>query len=297
MASLQNLDDLLNRSYGNASGAPDNIFFFKINSVSGSVAAASGSVAGQPLSCWRYDGFPCGNASAITTTGETPTSATVGALRFSQVSAGFEKYIIQLGLTQNYNTATIAGTVILYDRLYHVGGISTTSTAVQTLTSVPLTRNTSGKGNFAFFEVGPSSTGNNPWIGTTLVDASCEYVNSLGQTCSSVTTIGGTNLREADRVVFLGTSGPAGGFRAINKVRLSATTGAVAIGSNTVNLVIGQPLAIATLKFGGSAIWRDFITGLPGIPKIDPNACLAFIFYTNSTSSHGFMGLMTAIQA
>lgn len=298
MANIQGLSDLLSRSYGNLSGAPDNIFFFKISSVSGNTGVASGAVAGQPLSCWRYDGFPCGNASSIPVSGEIPTNQTIGALKFSDVSAGFDKYIIQFSVAPNLHTAAMGGTVLLYDRLYHRGGISTTDTSVQLFSSVPLTRNVSGIGNFAFLEVAPSATSNQvAWIGTTTVDVSCEYVNSLGQTCSSTTIIGGTNFREADRVVFLGTSGPVGGIRAINKLRLSASTGAVATGSNTVNVVIGKPLAFASMKYGGSASWRDYITGMPGIPEIEPNACLAFIYYSNTTGGHGFLGMATAIQA
>jgi len=297
MGSINNLDDLLSRSYGNLSGAPDNIFFFKISSVSGNTAAASGAVAGQPLSCWRYDGFPCGNFSAAPTAGETLDSATIGALRFGSVSSGFEKYLIQFSVAQNFHTTGVPGTVLLYDRLCHIGGISTTSTAIQTLPSVTLTRNTSGKGNFAFLEIAPSSNTNmTALIGTTAVNVSCEYVNSLGQTCSSVSYIGGTGRREADRVIFLGTSGPVGGVRAINKIVMGANTGLITGGSNVVNAVIGRPLAIASFSRAGGSGWRDFITGMPGIPKIDENACLCFIFYPNSAAAHGFLGMGTAIQ-
>jgi hypothetical protein len=296
MGNIQNLDALLTRSAGNNSGNPDNVFFMKISSVSGNISTApSGAIAGYPISCWRYDGYPCGNISALPASGEIPTSATIGALRFSGADNGFERYITQIAAMPNGINAIQGGTVILYDRLYHRGLISATSTAEQVFTSISLTRNTTGKGNFAFFEIAPSATSDQvAQIGATQVTATVEYVNSQSQTCSSIIALGGTNYREADRVIFLGTSGPFGGIKAINRVRLSATTGASVGG--TFNAVIGKPLAIMTMKSTVACGWRDFITGMPGIPKIEDNACLAFIMFTTATGLHGFLGMATTIQ-
>lgn len=297
MGNIQNLNSLIRRSSGNDSGNPDNIFFQKISSVSGNVSTVpSGAAQGVPVSCWRYDGFPCGNVSSIPASGEIPTSATIGAMRFSGADAGLERYIIQISTIPGAINNIQGGTVILYDRLYHRGLLSATSTAEQVFTSIALTRNTSGRGNFAFLEVAPSDTSNQiAQIGGTSVTATFEYVNSRGQTCSSVTWLGGGNLREADRVIFLGTSGLFNGIRAINKIRLGATTGAVTAGG-TFNAVIGRPLAVMTMKTTSYPGWRDFMTGLPGIPKIDNDACLAFIMFTPAAGLHGFFGMATTIQ-
>lgn len=297
MGNIQNLNSLIRISSGNDSGKPDNLFFQKVSSVSGNILTApSGALGGHPVSCWRYDGFPCGNLSSIPASGEIPTSATIGAMRFSGADNGFERYITQIATIPAGINAVQGGTVILYDRLYHRGLLSATSTAEQVFTSIALTRNTSGRGNFAFFEIAPSDTNNQiAQIGTTQVTATVEYINSQGQTCSSITWIGGTNYREADRVIFLGTSGLYNGIRAVNKLRLGATTGAVTAGG-TFNFVIGKPLAIMTMKATTSPGWRDFVTGLPGLPKIDNDACLTFIMFNTTTGLHGFIGMATTVQ-
>ena len=168
MTALTDLSDLVNKATGGNSGTPENLWFHKQARVGG--AAATAPIAGRPASLWTYDGQPAAGA--------TPTSAAIcdnttnGGLKQTDPGGGRQKFLYGA-----WATGLVAGTLVLYDRLLHIGGLSgTTATAqnVQTTTPSPaLTRYTNGSGNMAWAEIYTI-------IGTTGSTITMSYVDQDG---------------------------------------------------------------------------------------------------------------------
>lgn len=281
MAALTDLSDLVNRLTGGNSGTPETVFFHKVARVAG--AAATAPIAGRAASMWTYDGMPAGGsapgAAAI------PTRTTTGAIPFTAPGGSREKFLISAGVVPQ-----IAGVYILYDRLFHKSGLSGTSTADQTIQgstpSPALTRNTGGAGNFVFYEIYTQ-------IGTTSATLTMTYTNQDGTTGKTSTiNIGATGFREVTRAQRIPLATGDSGVRAVDKIALSASTGTV----GDFGITIGQPIAILSVGNGGGGGWRDYTTGLPGIPAIDANACLSMLYTPVSATASEVYGAMTFVE-
>lgn len=274
MAALTDLSDVINRMTGGSSGAPENLFWHK-SSRSGGVAASAPS-AGRTISLWRYDGS-YGNG-ATPTTAAIPTRATQGALPFTAPAAGKEKWLLQ-----TWAACNTSGTLLVYDRLMHRGGLSGTTTGDQTVQGSPaspaITRNIGGVGNMIFVEIYTA-------IGGTATTITTTYTNQDGNTATAPpSTIGGTGFREIYRFFPLPLAAGDTGVRAIEKISLLASTAA----AGDFGITLARP--IAYLPLGSSnAGWRDFTTGAPGIPAVDENACLAFAWIPNGATAPEMLG-------
>ena len=260
MAALIDLSDLINRQTGGNSGAPEAVFFHKVPRIAGTAATAP--IAGRGVSFWQYDGMPSGGsapgAAAI------PVRTTLGAIPFTAPGGSREKWMIGAGIAP-----LIAGVYQLYDRLFHIGSLSgalTTDQIIQGSTPTPaLTRNTGGAGNFAFYEIYTA-------IGTTSTTLTMTYTNQGGVTGrTSTINIGGTGFREATRFQRIPLAAGDTGIRAIDRIRLTASTGT----AGNFGIGIAQPISWLPVGAAGVMGWRDFTTGLPGMPTADPDACYA----------------------
>lgn len=281
MAALTDLSDLINRQTGGNSGTPENVFFHKVPRIAG--AAATAPVAGRGLSLWQYDGMPAGGA--VPTTAEIPTRATTGAIPFAAPGGSREKWLIGASVAP-----LISGVFLLYDRLFHIGGLSGTSTADQTVqgtTPTPaLTRNTGGAGNMAWYEIYTA-------IGTTSTTLTMTYTDQSGNTgATSTINIGATNFNAATRAQRIPLAAGDSGIRAIEKVRLTASTGT----AGNFGITIAQPLAWIPVGAAGVMGWRDYTTGLPGIPAIDPNACLALMVIPSAATAPELFGSLAFVE-
>lgn len=283
MTAIADLSDLVNRLTGGNSGTPESVWFHKVARIAG--AAATAPIAGRPASLWRYDGQP----GAGTTPGAAaiPDESTAGALAQTDPGGGRQKWCVQ-----GWATGLVAGTLLLYDRLLHVGGLSGTVTTAQnvqtTTTPTPaLTRNTGGVGNIAFAEI-------NTIIGTTGTTITMAYNDEGGNAATSPpTTIGGTGFREVTRAIMLPLASGDRGIQAVKTVTLLASTGT----AGDFGVVIGNPLAYIGIGTAGGAGWRDFATGMPGIPEIATNACLALLWIPNTTTAPEVFGAFSTLEA
>jgi hypothetical protein len=281
MAAITDISDLINRQSGGNSGTPENIFFHKVPRVAG--IAATSPVAGRGCSLWEYDGMPA--KGAVPTVGEIPTKSTNGAIPFTAAGGGRDKHLIGASITP-----LTAGVFLLYDRLFHEGGLNATLTSAQTIQGSPaspaLTRNTGGAGNIAFYEIYTI-------IGTTSTTLTMTYTNQAGTgSRTSTINIGATSFREATRMQRIPLAAGDSGIRAIEQIQLSATTGT----AGNFGITIAQPLAWIPVGAGGTMGWRDYTTGLPGIPVIDPNACLALMFIAGSGTAPELFGSLATIE-
>lgn len=281
MGQIQDLSDLIHRFTGGASGAPECVFFFKNGRVAG--AAATATIQGRMASLWKYEGNPAG--APTPTTAEIPETSSIGAINLTDASAGFEKYLVQVGAA-----CTQAGVLIMYDRLFHMGGFNATGTTEVTVQGDPaspaITRNTSGVGNFVFYEI-------DTIIGTTARTITMEYKNQSGNTASGTATIGSTNFREVSRAQLLSLSGADRGVRSVSKFRIDGTTGT----AGAFSIVIGKPLSYIPISNAGAMGWRDFTTGLPALPVLDTGVSIAFLFIPFTTTAPELFGAISTVQA
>lgn len=281
MAAISDLSDLVNRMTGGNDGTPETVFFYKVPRVGG--AAAVANIAGRAASLWRYEGFP--SAGATPTTGAIPDRTTVGAIPFTAPGGGRDKWLISVGIAP-----LVSGVFLLYDRLFHIGGLSGTETADQSVQSSPaspaLTRNTGGLGNIAFYEI-------YTLIGTTARTLTMTYTNQAGTSGRTATiNIGGTGFREVGRAQRLPLADGDTGIQAIEKVAINASTGTL----GDFGITIGQPLAWIPVGSAGVGGWRDYTTGLPGIPSINPDACLSLLFIPSAVTAPELHGAMTFVE-
>ena len=281
MAALTDLSDLINRGTGGNSGTPETPFYFKAPRIAG--AAATAPIAGRMASLWRYDGMPGGGA--IPTTGAIPTRTTQGALPYTAAGGGREKFALTVGLA-----SSVAGVFTLYDRLFHIGGLSGTVTTAQTVqgsTPTPaLTRNTGGVGNVVFVEI-------YTLIGNTAQTITMNYTNEAGTTgrISTAVAIGGSNNREATRVIMLPLQGSDTGVRAVESVTLSGST-AIA---GEFGVIIARPFPLLAVATAGMAVIRDWTTGLPMPPDVN-DMCLSLLFFPASAAAPDIYGGFSFVE-
>ena len=280
MAALTDLSELINRQSGGNSGTPNNLFFHKVPRVAG--AAATAPVQGRGCSLWTYDGVPA--SGAVPAAAAIPDRTTTGALPFLVATGGRDTHLIGASIVP-----TAAGVFLLYDRLMHIGGLSGTSTADQAVQGSPaspaITRNTGGEGNIAWYEVYTI-------IGSSSTTLTMSYTDQSGNAATSNINIGATNFREVSRAQRIPLAAGDTGIRAIEKVALTATTGTV----GNFGITLAQPLAWIPVGAAGTAGWRDYTTGLPGIPVIDPNACLALMFIPAAANAPELWGSFATIE-
>jgi hypothetical protein len=275
MGAISSISDLIDRSSGGSDGNPQNAFWYKNARINGVAAAAP--ALGRPLSLWLYDGFP-GRGVAPTTV-EAPTNATAGALPFTNPSGGRQAW-----MTQCFATTRNGGSLLLYDRLLHIGSLNGSLTTPQTIGG-SITRNTSGAGNFVMLENYADNAGKVYTINYTNQDGTSGRVSPSSGPAGS----GGNN----ERIAFASLADGDTGVRAVANITF-ASAGAV----SNYGITIGKPIAYLTtptsrprqgLAPSGGTGWRDYITGLPGIPNIEANACLALVWWSSTTTNVPFM--------
>lgn len=276
MTAFTDLSDLINNMTGGGSAQPQHPIFWLDNRVG--AAAATATIAGRMHSLWTYNKSNGANGSAPTTVA-APTSATTGAIPFTNAGGGRELHFMgwEGALSQQE-------VLILYDRLLQIGGLSgtTASPTAQTVGGT-LTRNTGGEGNQIWVEIYGQ-------IGTTATTLTASYTNTAGTSgrTTQAVAIGGTNNREVTRVIPLPLQSGDTGVQAVASVTLAATTGT----AGDFGVVIARPIAFANNENAGSQFIRDFIAGMPASGVIPADACLALAVLSAGTSApQGFVGL------
>ncbi len=282
MAALTDLSDLINRSTGGNSGTPDNKWFYKVARHAGAVVGGI-PIAGRPYSLWRYDGLP--GPGAAPTTWANPDNTTNGGLEQADPGGGREKW-----LTQFSATGLVAGTLMLYDRLGHNGNLDSTVTTAQTFTG-SITRYTDGVGNIMWMEIYGNTT---TILGATARTMTVQYDAPEGNNHTSpAITIGGTNNREGNQARFIPLASGDTGVIAVDNVDIDTSTGT----AGAFGITIAHPLALAVVDQAGVGGWRDFSTGLPGLPEIQTDACLALLWIPLTTTAPEVFGCVSMIEA
>lgn len=280
MGAIADLSDLIDRATGGSSGTPQVKMFWKDNRVGAAVAAAT--VAGRLTSLWEYNGLP--SHGIPPTTVAIPDNTTSGSLQHTDPGGG--RTLWCLGGSA---AAFAPGSLLLYDRLLHIGSLSGTSVAAQTVGGT-LTRYT-----------GALAAGNEIWveiyaaIGATPTTITASYTDQAGNSGNTTiaTAIGGTGLQEAQRIIRLPLAAGDSGVQAVANVTLAGSTGTA--GNFGVSIV--RPLLWIPCLAAGIATLRDTIAGLAGPVEILTNACLAHAWLANGTTAPQLEGHYNFVEA
>jgi hypothetical protein len=284
MGTIRDVSDFISKSTSGDNGDPELIFFHKMGrDVTATFSPTT--LVGANVSYWRGIGSP--ESAPVPTTGQILYSSSIGAIKFASATPGFERNITNIHI--NHQTAA---NVLLYDRLYQIGGLNATLTTEQTVQgsnpTPAITRNVSGEANFMMVEVYTT-------VGTTAAQLSVEYINQNGAISSSVLRyFGGASFYNgANFCHLIPFSGTDSGVRAVTKVRLSNSTGT----AGNFGITIGKPIAYISCTTGGVGAWRDFVTGLPTIPKLDNNSCIALLSNAYTATTSHIWGFINTVQA
>lgn len=247
-------------------------------------ASLANAVAGQLFSLWRATGQPA--QGAIPTTAAIPTSATTGAIPFTNQTAPVACYLAWLTL-QN---ALSAMSPEVHDRVAHQAGLVLNVTTSQT-TNLPVDVSTlsliaarRGASNYSdlqwFLDVysDGGATAANATVNVTYNDASTGNLNLIA--------VGGTLRagRSIPLTPFIPTGDQGKFIRGINSIILSASTtvaGNVGFTCRNAKTVAPLPLANKSEAFG----WD--VAGQPLVPN---DACLEIMMLTSTTSTGALRG-------
>ena len=232
-------------------------------------------VAGMMVDAWGYDGRTPRGATPSSV--EAPTKDTLGAFEFTNASASHTKYL--MSFASMMETDNHAG-VLLYDRLLHMSGFSSTVTTAQTVGGT-LTRNTGGEGNEIWLVVNTAS-------GATPTTITASYTNQAGTSGRTTPAIAWPidNYTHARAMVSLPLQGSDTGVRAVASVTLAGSTGT----AGDFSVVVARPLAFAGashLYFGGT-VADSFLYGVKQPLALEDDSCLTVALLASTSTEQDF---------
>lgn len=237
-------------------------------------------VAGRPASLWSLGGAP--GAGGFDTTLNGVTLSSTSALVNGQIPhydpASGNAYLARLSAS-----ATIAGRLLLLDRIWHNGGYTITSTSAQNSTTPTWpsrcptsgtddTPTTTGHGILLACEISAATGAGTPTI-------TCSYTNSAGTASRTATNIIATVASSAiGATYFIGLQAGDVGVRSLQSVTLSATWT-----SGTMNMVAYRLLADLEL---GAALVPNAVDALTsGFSRIYNGTVPWLVFIPNTTTA------------
>lgn len=240
-------------------------------------------VAGRPQSLWGLAGNPGAGSFDTTLNGVTLTGNAVnGQIARSDPGSG-NAYLARLQAQ-----ATIAGTLMLCDRLWHNGGYTITATTAQNSTTPTwpardINGATSGVGVYLGLEISAAAGAAAPTI-------TIAYTNSSGTASRSATNLDATaNSPTAGAFYRIGLQAGDVGVQSVQSLTLNASWV-----SGTMNLVAYRVLASLELTTGNVGNAIDVLTG--GMPRIYNGTVPFLIFIPSTTTASNISGVYVETQ-
>jgi hypothetical protein len=243
-------------------------------------ASLSNAVAGTVYSLWRAAGTP--TQGAVPTTWATCTKALAGSFDFTNPTAPVKTYVGRFNATP-----ANAGTLILSQRVAHMGGLSgtvVTPTAQTVNGTIPTGQGLAVDGSDAQWDL--------EWYtdtGSTAGTATITYTDQT-DTTGRITTVSLVATTRAGRTY---TIIPAAGqyIKSIQTVTLSATTGTAGSFGVTLRRVLCEaPVA----NISQTCVLDPTNTGMPDVPN---DACLELLTLCSTTTTGVILGLLGLGQA
>lgn len=274
MPGFTSRDDIINELTTN--GKADLWNFYK-------VAPAAAEAAGVWQSLWKGVGNPGAGSNPAATPGTVydsdSASPVAGSIYFPDRSTD-QRYLLSFGAVATQNC-----TLMLYDRLAGVSGISTATTGAKTVNSDALTRYSS-----------TAATLNEVWLEVTTATTTTAPVVNL----SSYTSADGTTAQTGGNVTF---PAAATDLHTMIQVPLNASkqgvrsveaglTVGTASAAGAVNVLIIRPLARIPLL---ANVWNEvsFLDDTLGLPRIYDNANLGLALLASTTTATTVWGTVS----
>jgi len=246
---------------------------------------------------WAHTGITAAGAwqgagGAAAATLVSASNVTPGAIPLVSPTtvSGKNPRLLTVGAMSN---TSVAGTVMLIDRIADTGALTTGAGGTCTLT-MPVggwPRHTNGVGVMAFLE----SLGGAPSAGTV---ATLSYTNTAavaGRVSSSATTTATTHSVFGSVGAFIALQGSDNGVRWIE----SGTIAGVA--ALNVALVVCRPILMIPCVTANVYIERDLVIQTPKIPKLpvaaDTTSCLQWIYFAGAATTPTLTGSVSAVNA
>lgn len=233
-------------------------------------------------SVWTIGGSPGGGSNpSPALEGQVPTKDTAGAFPISNPSGGNTLYMFSFGI----EATTRANCLMVYDRIWHVGGVGLNTTDAQAITGVTApTRYSSGIGNLIAIEV-TTNGGGTPAIMTV------SYTNTADQSGRSATVALPASI-PGRRVCYLNLQAGDAGVKSIQSVSLSE-----AMGAGVANLFMLNSAALFPVScIADQIVERDTLLQSTVLPIVQPDACLALLSLMNSDQTDNVSGKLTLVE-
>lgn len=243
-------------------------------------ASQNARASGAWHSLWRAAGSPGAGAVPPAGNGEVPTLLATGAITLVNPAGGNKLYLARFA-----GAGSTAGTVILYDRLWHNSGFSANITAAQAIATPPtLTRpNSLGSDVELWGEVYTAT-------GATASTFTATYTNQDGVTGRSATYAKPAAAQAVGEMFPFALQSGDTGVRTVTQVQLSAGTGSV----GDFGLVLLRRLAEIPMALVNVLADRDAFA--LGMPEIFQDACLAMLVFCTSTSTGNILAAVEFIE-
>jgi len=274
MPGFTSRDDLINELTVN--GKHDDWFFVK--------TAPTTCIVGVMESLWKGVGSPGAGGDPATTPGTVITSdqtaQTAGAIWFPDRSTDL-RFLLAFGAVSTQN-----GSLVLYDRLAGVSGVSLTSTGAKTVNSGALSRysGTDAINNEVWLEVTTAFTTNSATLN---LGAYTSADGSTGQTGGVIVTPVASATLNQLIVMPLSTT-----KQGVRSVEAGLTVGGTAPVAGAVNALIVKRLATIPLL---ANIWNEvsFLDDIASLPAVYDNAALGLAWVANATTAPIIQGKVT----
>lgn len=241
-------------------------------------ASATSKAAGQYQSLWTAAGRPGSGSAPAGTPGIAPTSATTGAIPFTNAGGSNTMYLARLDIA-----SSTAESVILYDRLVTVGSLSGTVATAQTISSTALTRYTTGTDVGLWIE----------WYtptGSTATTVTFSYTNQAGTSGQTTPSVAFPASPVAGQMIPIPLAAGDTGVRAVSTATLAAST------LTAGNWGITLAARICTVPISVANIAQLFDYAQTGLPIIQPSACLAYQVLCTATNTGQIISGLTLAQ-
>lgn len=255
-------------------------------------AVALNAALQRALLCFRTDN----NVSRQTGlqsawNGANPTTATACSSTTSGAEFPFTGVSL-LGVDHGTGPTAAGMSLLMADRLCHQGGLSGTSTGVQTtnLPTATLTRSTSGVGVMAGLEIYTN-------VGSTITTATISYTNQAGTSGrTGLAPIGGSagsGYGAASRMTLMALQSGDTGVRSVESVQLAASTGV----AGNFGVTLFRPLVVVPYRQRPDTTTGRHVRFLltphqfASLPSIDSGACVFSLVIAFGTG--GFSGSTT----
>jgi hypothetical protein len=240
--------------------------------------------AGVCVSLWEGDGMPTAGGSGSSLVGRNCTPSVTGSLAFTNAAGADENYLMN---AQAWASASGIGSLVIYDRICDISGISLTQSPVaQTITMGPLPRYTDGAGVMIFLEVSASVTG----IPTFTVT----YTDQSGNSAVTPPVTGAANALGR----FAYNSGPyiplASGDTGVRSVQSFTNSSGASVGIG--RLVFAKPLAVLPLLTAGTVVERDLVTQTPRMPLLPDDHCISAFVVGAGTTTGTVYGSLSVVK-